>query len=322
MTTTTTVIQDSNAGGHYAPGNSMLEGSTRNHKPGMAPLATDECGDPLAFSPLDFSTDGGNMVLWDDVRGGAFPWDPRYFQDNPDTSDGFDPTYIMQHATDSASTAGTMATGHKAAVGMMSQDLYEEDVSTLVEDAMYCGKAGGVVSSVTMLHATPGAFVAHSNNRRDTDTLQKSFANINPTAAAGVCNSGYYPKMFIESMESGPMSAEWTVLKQSKDVMAEVRVLAFCSSFSFSPNRVRTFTSPLPTWTPITETTFLSASVVTFRMPIRATCPTVVSTVPTATVGAVPVRSSTTRMVLPLVSLATVPCATTTKLRTVCTFLP
>jgi alkaline phosphatase len=48
----------------------------------------------------------------------------------------------MNHATDSANTAATLATGHKSANGMLSLTLYEQRVSTLVEDAMYCGKAG------------------------------------------------------------------------------------------------------------------------------------------------------------------------------------
>jgi alkaline phosphatase len=134
MTTTATVTQAPNAGNHYATSESLLEGDVSGHDDGMAPLALDECGNPIDFSPLDFELDGGNMVLWNDALGGEFPWDSRYFTENPDTSDGFDPTFIMQHATDSASTAGTMATGHKAAVNMMSMNLYEEKVSTLVED--------------------------------------------------------------------------------------------------------------------------------------------------------------------------------------------
>ena len=113
VTTTTTVIQKPNDGNHYAPGNSLLEGKASEHDNGMASLALNECGYPIDFDPRDFALDGGNMVLWDDVLGGKYPWDERYYEENPDTSDGFDPTYIMQHATDSASTAGTFATGVK-----------------------------------------------------------------------------------------------------------------------------------------------------------------------------------------------------------------
>lgn len=184
----------------------------------MAPLAKDKCGNPLDFSPLDFEADGGNMVLWDNVKGGAFPWDPNYFTAEPDLSSGFDPTYIMQHATDSASTAACLATGHKSAVNMMSVDLYEEKVSTLVEDAMFCGKAGGVVTSVQMLHATPGAFISHANYRKARKTLQHQFTHVNPTMASGVCSGGYWPESSFESMKSGKMSSEWTVLTQDENI--------------------------------------------------------------------------------------------------------
>lgn len=222
MTTTTTVIGEPRDGAHYAPANSLLNGTVSDHKSGQASLALDECGNPIDFDPRDFEADGGNMVLWDDKKGGMYPWDSRYYMDHPDTSGGFDPEYIMRHATDSASTAGTMATGHKAALNMMSQTLYEEDVSTLVEDAMHCGKAGGVVTSVPMLHATPGAFVTHTNYRSDRDSLRKSFIRVNPTMASGVCGGRYYPfEEDLESMKNGALSSQWTFLYQNNDTSAE-----------------------------------------------------------------------------------------------------
>ena len=178
VTTSTVVLQEPNAGAHYGPAKSLLDGSVSSHFNGMSTLAIDECtGEPIDFSPLDFESEGGNMVLWDDVQGGEYPWDSRYFEEGPFT-DGFDPEFIMRHATDSASTAGALATGHKAAVNMMSVNLYEEDLSTIVEDAMKCGKAAGVISSVPVLHATPGSFVVHSNYRKNGEQMQKSFEKV------------------------------------------------------------------------------------------------------------------------------------------------
>lgn len=232
MTTTATVLQEPNAGNHYAPATSLLQGQVSDHDSRMAPVALDECGFPIDFSPLDYEMDGGNMVLWDDVQGGKYPWDPRYFQENPDTSDGFDPTFIMQHPTDSANTAGTMATGHKASVGMISQNLYEENQRTIIEDAMFCDKAGGVVTSVPMLHATPAAFVTHTNFRNNRNELQRGFLKVNPTFASGTCAGGYYPQQFIESYRSGPLSKHWTLLAQSETVMAKVS-----DSFHAPPNK-------------------------------------------------------------------------------------
>lgn len=224
MTTTTTVIQEPEPGNHYAPASSMLEGLVGDHFTRQAPLALNECGFPIDFSPLDWEIDGGNMVLWDNVMGGEFPWDERYYQENPDFSTGFDPTYIMQHATDSASTAGTMATGHKAANNMVSVNLYEEDVSTLVEEAMMCGMAGGVVTSVPLLHATPAAFITHTNNRSNRDSLRRSFERVMPTFASGVCGGDYYPyPETLQSMRDGALSSQWTFLEQNENITAEVR---------------------------------------------------------------------------------------------------
>jgi alkaline phosphatase len=181
VTTGATVIGQPELANHYAPGRSLIAGSLSSHDSKMGPLLLNSCGFPIDFNPLDYAGAGGNMVLWDDKKGGKYPWDARYFQTNPDTSGGFDITYIMQHATDSANTAGCLATGHKAAVGMLSVDLYEESKSTLVEDALFCNKAGGVVSSVPQLHATPAAFVTHSNSRGAVDILRQNLLAVNPT---------------------------------------------------------------------------------------------------------------------------------------------
>lgn len=232
------MLQQAEKGNHYAPPYSLLEGKLEDHENGMAPLALDECGFPIDFSPLDW-TDGGNMVLWNSTKGGQYPWDPRYYQDIAELEvtvergadlTGFDPTYIMQHATDSASTAGTLATGHKGARGMMSLDLYEEKVSTLVEDAMMCGKAGGVVTSVPVFHATPGSFIIHTNSRSDRNALRKSFLETNPTYVNGVCGGRYYPEEeTLESMRTGALSSQWTLLEQQEGVLAAVRKT--CRSF-------------------------------------------------------------------------------------------
>lgn len=215
VTTGAPVLQAPSAGNHYAPANSLLKGSVSGHDDGMAPLATNPCGFPIDFSPLDYSLEGGNMALWNDEMGGEFPWDERYFTG---VSTGkFDPTFIMQHATDSANTAGSLATGHKAAVNMVSVDLYEEDVSTIVEDAMTCGKAGGVVTSVPILHATPAAFVSHSNNRNSGFQLGKSFETVNPTYASGTCAaSGTVPSTAHRNsmLPGGSLSSQWTFLYQ------------------------------------------------------------------------------------------------------------
>jgi alkaline phosphatase len=218
MTTTTVITQIPNNGAHYGPARSMLKGTVSDHDNGMAELATDAHGQPLQFDPRDYEdTNGtGMMVLWNDTAGGAYPWDANYYGGAP--TPGFDPHFMKLHATDSASTAGAMATGHKAAVNMQSVDLYERHASTLVEDAMYCGKAAGVVSSVPILHATPGAFITHSNYRKNGHQMQTTMMNMNPTLAAGWCASRYQPNSDQKMKMKDGVFGKWTVLEQNMSV--------------------------------------------------------------------------------------------------------
>ena len=224
VTTSATLVHSPTDGAHYAPASSMLEGNVSGHDDGMAPLAVDECtGDYIDFSPYDFELDGGNMVLWDDERGGKYPWDPDYWvTDGNYSNKKFDPEFIMRHATDSANTAGSLATGVKAGVNMLSVDLYEEKASTLVEDALMCGKSGGVISSVPVLHATPAAFVTHSNYRKNGPQMQRTLKTTNPTLVVGGCASRYQPSEEHKDLmrDGGSLESQWTILEQSSDVLA------------------------------------------------------------------------------------------------------
>lgn len=221
MTSSSVFIGEANPGNKEAPYQSLLQGKISQHDKGMAPLLLNECGNPIDFSPLDYKK-GGNMVLWDDKKGGMYPWDKCYYTEGQNECD---PTFIMQHAPDSAACAGSIATGNKAASNMLSLNIYEEEVSTLVEDAMYCGKAGGVVSSVFMLDATPAGFIAHANNRHDVNQLQRSFLKANPTLASGICfNNGKHPDpKTIQSMKDGALSSQWTFFYQQDGINAEVK---------------------------------------------------------------------------------------------------
>jgi len=236
VTTSTVVLQSPNDGAHYAPAKSLLAGKVSDHDNGMAALAEDDCTESaIDFSPLDYEKEGGNMVLWDDEVGGKYPWDERYYSENGQGDRDFDKEFIMRHATDSASTAGALATGHKAAVNMMSVNLYEEDLSTIVEDAMKCGKAAGVISSVPVLHATPGSFVVHSNYRKNGPQMQRSLEDVNPTYIAGGCAGRYQPSEEHKDKmrEDGTLGRSWTIIEQSPDVLAAVSIVCTLLCFVY-----------------------------------------------------------------------------------------
>ncbi len=103
--------------------------------------------------------------------------------DNPPYGDGsfqgihgYDPVsawgdwaYMQNYATDSAAAATAMSCGEKtynAAIGYgLDGNLNRISLPHAFEAAAERGKATGVVTSVTLPHATPGGFIAHEENR-------------------------------------------------------------------------------------------------------------------------------------------------------------
>jgi hypothetical protein len=91
LTTSVPFIGEAEPGNHYGPARSFL-GDVEAHDNGMADLLIGADGNPLVFDPRDIF-EGGNMVLWDDAKGGAFPWDENYFRaaNGLPTDESFDP---------------------------------------------------------------------------------------------------------------------------------------------------------------------------------------------------------------------------------------
>jgi alkaline phosphatase len=205
-------------GYHYAPGRSLLgtaEGGVTDHDDRQAPLMLDPCTNkPIEFDPQDFEDANGMIALYNNTKGGYYPWDSNYYTYGAPTAPGFDKEFICRNAIDSAPTAGTLATGFKMANTMVSQDLYEQNQPTIVEQAMTCGKAGGAISSVSLLHATPTAFYSHSNNRNSRRQLAQSFEEVNPTYAMGVCGGSLhlYDSQYAK-MRNGTLSSQWVLLE-------------------------------------------------------------------------------------------------------------
>jgi alkaline phosphatase len=74
-------------------------------------------------------------------------------------------TRVLDSATDSAAAATAMATGVKTYDGAIGVDENRKRLRNLVEGAEEQGKSTGVVTSAPVSHATPAAFVAHSESR-------------------------------------------------------------------------------------------------------------------------------------------------------------
>ncbi len=70
-----------------------------------------------------------------------------------------------RYITDSAAAGTALATGSKTDVGVISQDVDGNTLKTIAEQAKERGLRVGIVSSVSIDHATPACFYAHSASR-------------------------------------------------------------------------------------------------------------------------------------------------------------
>lgn len=110
---------------------------------------------------------GGNIVGYEPEKGGPNPWTPL----SPAVAGNYDREYIKCSYPDSANTASTLYTGMKSYNNAMSVDLYENaSVETILQTANKLGKSTGVVSSVPLTHATPGAAISTVNRRNKYDS--------------------------------------------------------------------------------------------------------------------------------------------------------
>ncbi len=178
-TTYGTTIAGTN--GVFSTGNSAL--ATTDSATAGSPLLPGFQFNP-AFNPGTTATGGattasgavGNLVGYDTVRGGLYPWDAGYYGGTP--SPGFDKEYIKASYPDSANTATTLYTGVKSYNNAIGVDIYEQPLESILVTSALAGKSTGLVTSVPIDHATPGAAAATVNRRSKYDTPYPDIDNI------------------------------------------------------------------------------------------------------------------------------------------------
>ncbi|WP_052331570.1 alkaline phosphatase [Calothrix sp. PCC 7507] len=170
VTTYGTTIADSN--GVFSTGNSALDGTDPDT--GESPVRAGFQFNP-AFNPGTTASGGakvsdgavGNLVGYDPIKGGINPWTP-----------GTDREYIKNSYPDSANTATTLYTGVKSYNNAIGVDIFEDPLESILATATGIGKSTGLVSSVPIDHATPGAAAANVNRRNKYDADFPSLDNI------------------------------------------------------------------------------------------------------------------------------------------------
>ncbi len=89
---------------------------------------------------------------------------------------GFQTTFSKSdYITDSGASGTALATGQKTANGHISITPQGDTLTTILELAEKNGLSTGLVSTSSILHATPASFIAHNKNRHDYASLARDF---------------------------------------------------------------------------------------------------------------------------------------------------
>ncbi|MEH2448561.1 MAG: alkaline phosphatase [Nostoc sp.] len=195
----------------HLTGNSGLDGS--NPLTAASPVRPNFSFQPTPFNPGD-RADGnslspGNLTGYETSKGGPVPWIPL----TPANLGSYDKEYIKHSYPDSANTATTLYTGVKSYNNAMGVDIYEKRLKTILEIAKEKGKSTGLVTSVPVSHATPGAAASFVNRRSKYDSiydptktnqdsiLQQTLLNSQPNVLLG----GGHPLDFNNTTNTGPV---------------------------------------------------------------------------------------------------------------------
>lgn len=113
----------------------------------------------------------------------------RYMKNNPKTKEmeptefdkylvGMQTTYPddpAQNITDSASAATAMASGIKTYNNAIGMDADKNPYETVLEQSKEMGKATGLVATSEITHATPAAYGAHDESRKNMDAIADDY---------------------------------------------------------------------------------------------------------------------------------------------------
>jgi alkaline phosphatase len=204
----------------FNTGNSALDDS--NPLTGASPVRPGFAFKPLPFNPGTMPNGGstdlslGNLVGYEPQKGGPNPWTP--ISPTQAAASGYNEEYIKYSYPDSANTATTLYTGVKTYNNAVGVDIFEKNLTTILQTAAKLGKATGVVTSVPITHATPGAAISTVNRRAKYDSeapvldsiLQDALLEFKPTVLLG----GGHPLDFQNTTNVGPVF-DYTYIEQA-----------------------------------------------------------------------------------------------------------
>jgi alkaline phosphatase len=135
------------------------------------------------------STPKNIIMVVADGMGPAYTTAYRLYKDDPSTPmieltalDAFligtaqtYPASVSGYVTDSAASATALAAGIKTYNGAIGLDVDKQSVESVLQRAKKLGKRTGVAVTSQIVHATPAAYVAHNESRRNYNEIADSF---------------------------------------------------------------------------------------------------------------------------------------------------
>ncbi len=135
------------------------------------------------------STPKNIIMIVADGMGPAYTTAYRYYSDNPNTSQieatifdqwhiGNASTYPASESgivTDSAASATALAAGIKSYNGAIGVDVNRQPVTSVMHRAKVKGMKTGLAVTSQIVHATPAAYVAHNESRKNYNAIADSF---------------------------------------------------------------------------------------------------------------------------------------------------
>lgn len=156
-------------------------------------------------------------------------------------------TNSLSGTTDSAAAATALAAGFKTFNGFVGKDAQLNDVPTLVEIAILLDMATAVMSTETLLGATPAAFTSHAPTRTDLGTIhacQQALKQAYGTVILGEYGANY-EEDFIKMRVEYELQLVLNVLSQNENGFFLMYEEAYIDKHSHSNELKNTFYAAL-----------------------------------------------------------------------------
>ena len=136
--------------------------------------------------------------------------------------------------TDSAAAATAISTGQKTVNGFLGLDSGKNRIETIAEALRNLGRKIGILTTVSLDHATPAGFFAHVDSRRSYATITDDLfaSGFDYFAGGGFHNTPDAPELALEngyalihSFEEAPVSTEGKLILSSSLIFGDYGVL-------------------------------------------------------------------------------------------------